>query len=325
MKQPTFVDLFAGAGLFSHAFRSNGFRPLLSVELDPVACDSYRHNVGNHIVCGDVRKVTPTDACDVLAAGPPCQGFSTLNRHRENDCRNALAFDVIRWVDHASPKIVVIENVAPFLDSPEFVSFARRLRRRSYKVDAQVVQAADYGVPQNRRRAILIASRIGEASVPQGNSRRVRSVRDAWKGLPPDPTGERHHESPKPSPLALARFQAIPPGGDRRSIMHEHPHLVPPSWWRVSNNVNTGVWGRMHLDHPAPTIRTNFQNPSKGRYIHPIADRVISVREGARLQGIPDSWIFHGFRTQVTRQIGNGVPIRLGKAIARHCKKLLEF
>ena len=315
-RKPTVIDLFSGAGLFGLAFKQAGFRIIQAIELDRFAAATYTRNVGEHIATGDVASFMPVSTCDVIIAGPPCQGFSTLGARRSNDPRNALSLEVVRWAKRARPKVVVIENVAAFLKSTMWTRVARGLESSGYCVTSFELDAAQFQVPQFRRRSFTIAFRKGiEFDVPRKNLRR-RSVREALEGLPAEPDGVNNHFAPQPSPLALSRMKVIRPGGDKRDVMERAPHLVPPSWWRLSCEV-TDAWGRMDWDSPCNTLRTALQNPSKGRYIHPEQHRVISLREAARLHTIPDHFCFYGRPTQIARQIGNSVPPNLGRAIAR--------
>jgi DNA (cytosine-5)-methyltransferase 1 len=313
---PRVVDLYAGAGLFSRAFQQVGFKIVRAIELDPVAAETYAANIGPHIEVGDVSKIKPTGACDVLIAGPPCQGFSTLGKRQADDRRNDLSLEVVRWSRFLRPRIVVIENVTAFLDSHQWRQVARRLGRLDYTVTSFVLDAHDYGCAQHRRRSFTIAAQDEREFAAPNARKRVRSVREAWEGLSPRPDRRNHHFSPEPSPIALARMQVIPPGGDKRDVMQRAPNLTPPSWWRLSCEV-TDAWGRMEWDKPCNTLRTALQNASKGRYIHPEQHRVISLREAARLHSIPDDWTFAGLPTQIARQIGNSVPPTLGRAVAR--------
>lgn len=320
--RPKVVDLFAGAGLFSYAFLQVGFRVTRAIELDPVAAETYARNVGDHVEVGDVVRLSPSARCDVLIAGPPCQGFSTLGARKRDDPRNTLSLQVARWVSAAQPKVVVVENVSPFLKSAEWASLARGLRRAGYHVESFVLNAYDYGVPQIRHRSFTIGHRGHSAFPAPRRRRKVRTVREAWRGLRDQPDGRNHHVAPVPSAIALARMRVIPPGGDKRDVMEKAPHLAAASWWRLACEV-TDVWGRMKWDKPCNTLRTALQNASKGRYIHPEQDRVVSLREAARLHSIPDRWTFAGLPTQIARQIGNSVPPALGRAVARCVRELL--
>jgi DNA (cytosine-5)-methyltransferase 1 len=321
--KPAVVELFAGAGLFSHAFAEEGFTILRAVELDRVAAASYALNLGKHVEVADVRTVPPSGRCDVLIAGPPCQGFSTLGKMDELDPRNQLSHYVVNWVRALRPWVVVIENVAAFVKSPVYQHVLRRLASLGYSIQSQVLNALDFGVAQVRHRSLTIASRGAGVTIERIGRRWPRTVREAWRGLSSKPDGHRQHYAPSPSKLAWSRMRVIPPGGDKRDVMRRAPHLVPPSWRRLGPSYVTDVWGRMAWDEPSNTLRTALLNPSKGRYIHPSQNRVISLREAARLQGIPDWWDFEGAPYSVARQIGNSVPVPLGLAVARGVRKAL--
>ena len=320
--KPRVIELFAGAGLFGHAFQESGFRLVRAVELDAVAASTYAANLGNHIEVADVRTVKPTGACEVLIAGPPCQGFSTLGLRNADDPRNDLSLEVVKWARVLTPRVIVIENVAAFLRSATWPRLERRLRRLGYDVTAIELDAMNYGVAQTRRRSFTIASINGKLpSLPKPHSRRF-TVEDAWDALPSKPDGHNQHYAPTPSKIARARMRLIPPGGDKRDVMRRAPKLAPPSWFRLACEV-TDAWGRMEWDKASNTLRTSLQNASKGRYIHPEQDRVISLREAARLHSIPDSFAFEGLPTQIARQIGNSVPPGLGRVVAREVLKIL--
>ncbi len=318
---PMVIDLFAGAGLFSNAFAKEGFEIILAVEIDPIAARTYAYNVGNHIENIDINHKKPCGNCDVLIAGPPCQGFSTLGKRVPNDPRNNLSLYVLRWARATNPAVVVIENVEAFLKAPIWVKLFRSLRKMGYDVTGQVLNSYDFGVPQNRRRSFTIASKIGMPRLYAIKSDPVQTVRKALEGLPHKPDGRNHHYAPRPSQLALARMKVIGKGGDKRDIMRKSPELAVSSWWCLGEQA-TDVWGRMEWDKPCNTLRTCFQNPSKGRYIHPTQNRVISLREAARLHSIDDRWSFFSSPYQIARQIGNSVPPNLGKAIARAVRRL---
>lgn len=319
---PTVVDLFSGAGLFSWAFVREGFRLTQAIDADRFAAETHAINLGaEHVVHADVAEVRPTGRCDVLVAGPPCQGFSTLGAMREDDPRNGLSMHVVRFARVLRPSLIVIENVAAFLRSPAWSRLARALIRLGYEVDTHVLNALDFGAAQVRVRSFTIASRVGLPNAPRPRGT-AATVREAFDGLAKRPDGSNHHYAPTPSALALARMKVIPPGGDKRDVLARAPHLAPPSWRRPRAEI-TDVWGRMRWEAPSNTLRTALQNPSKGRYIHPSQHRVISLREAARLQTIPDEWTFSGPPYPVARQIGNSVPPVLGRAIARAVRRAL--
>ena len=309
------VDLFAGAGLLSYAFRTRGFNISMAVESDPRAARTYHRNVGAHVICADVRRLVPRGHCDVLVGGPPCQGFSTLGKRYQADPRNQLALQFVRWAAALRPRCVVVENVEPFLRAQVWRHLAAGLEDLGYTVTTHSLNAADFGAPQRRRRSFTIASKVGAISIQRQAEYRQRTVREAWEGLSATPDGSNWHYSPTPSVVARQRMRLIPPGGSKRDLMGVAPHLCPPSWWRSRVEL-TDVWGRLRWDQPSNTVRTCCNNASKGRYIHPDQDRVISLREAARLQSIPDEFVFEGYPIDVARQIGNGVPPALGCAVA---------
>ncbi len=313
---PTVWELFAGAGFLSHAFAVEGFKIDRAVEIDPIAAATYRSNLGDHITVDDVRSIVPRGRCEVICCGSPCQSHSTLGKRDPNDPRHLLSLEVVRWARSLRPRIVVIENVPAFQHSAVWKVLARRLRRLGYRVETIVLNAFDFGAPQQRVRSFTFAFAGKMPNVKPINAFPILNVREAWRGLPSKPNGVNHHYAPAPSELALSRMHVIPAGGDKRDVMKHAPHLAAPSWWNLQSEI-TDVWGRMDWDRPSNTIRTALLNPSKGRYIHPEQHRVISLREAARLQTIPDSWSFMGLPTQIARQIGNGVPPALGRAVAR--------
>ncbi|MYD69544.1 MAG: DNA cytosine methyltransferase [Acidobacteria bacterium] len=309
------VDLFAGAGLLSYAFRTRGFEISMAVESDARAASTYRRNLGNHVICADVRRIAPRGHCDVLVGGPPCQGFSTLGKRHPADPRNQLALEFVRWAAALQPRCVVVENVEPFVRAPVWRRMATGLRDLGYTVTTYSLNAADFGAAQRRHRSFTIASTTPHISIRPQPEYRQRTVREAWAGLPATPDGSNWHYSPLPSLVARNRMRLIPPGGSKRDLMNIAPELCPPSWWRRRVEL-TDVWGRLRWDKPSNTVRTCCNNASKGRYIHPEQDRVISLREAARLQSIPDEFAFDGYPIDVARQIGNGVPPAVGCAVA---------
>lgn len=319
---PTFVDLFCGAGLLSAGFTAEGFTPILGVDLDRHALSSYEHNLCVSTLHSSVEYVPDGLSADILLAGPPCQGFSTLGRRDPKDERNDLSLCVSRWAKQLNSKVVVVENVPAFLQSPQHKTLVHDLVTLGYDVQCVTLEAADFGAPQFRKRAFTVASLLGNFETPRKTHTAPISVADAVFG-PEIATDDPMHTWPLPSNLALERFKVTPAGGAKADIIKHRPDLCPPSWASIPSQA-TDVWGRMHLNRPSNTIRCTFQNPSKGRYIHPTEHRVISLREGARIQGIPDSWVFSGQPYPIARQIGNGVPVPLGQAIARSVRDVLS-
>lgn len=311
----TYIDLFSGAGLLGYGFMQAGFKPILALDLDRHAIATYNLNHPPVGRVGDVSKIPVGIRADLIVAGPPCQGFSTLGRRDPKDKRNKLSLLVYDWAIAADASIAVIENVPPYLESPQFKRLRKKFEQAGYVVESSILNAVDFGVAQRRQRCFVIASKVGPIQIKPPKQKAVPTVRAAFRGLE-KLTDDPMHRPWKMTELAQERIRYIPKGGDKRNIMIAAPGLCPPSWTDIGAQA-TDVWGRMNWDEPANTLRCCFYNPSKGRYIHPSKHRMITLREGARLQGIPDSWDFVGPRTVVCRQIGNGVPVPVASAIAK--------
>ena len=224
------------------------------------------------------------------------------------------------WALNTNAVVIVIENVPQFINSVYWDRLRDEMDQYGFETTTWILDAYDYGTPQRRLRSFSILSKIGIPPKPRKSRKRV-TVRDAFSGLPSKPSQKDMDYAPIPSDIALKRFKNIPPGGDKRDVMKIAPELCPASWYEILGQA-TDVWGRMHFDEPSNTIRCSFLNASKGRYIHPTENRVISLREGARLQGVPDEWKFCGESYPIARQIGNGVPLPLGRAVAKSIKLL---
>lgn len=334
---PTMIDLFCGAGGVTLGFVRAGFRPIFAVEIDSHASATYRRNFGDHLHEGDIRAIAEFPVADIVVGGPPCQGFSRLGKQTHGRPTeksfegNALWADYMRCVEQAQPKVFVVENVPDFFKHFAWEGLRREARRLGYELAHGVLNAADYGVPQRRQRAIVIGSRIGRPSLPAPTHQSQpsllglqlwRTVRDAIGDLPLEPNGHNRHDRREVSELSLKRYRSIPPGGNRKNIPDE---IQLPCW--LNKNPKSGgsadLMGRLRWDAPSLTIRTEFQKPEKGRYLHPEAHRSLTVREGARLQTFPDDFEFVGSNFQAARQIGNAVPVLLAERIAESVLSLL--
>ena len=247
-----------------------------------------------------------------------------MNDWDYDDPRNKLWKHYVRVLETLRPKIFVIENVPEILKSAEFERLKKRVSAlgHGYKIVSGVLNAAFYGVPQNRKRAIIIGSRIGTPVLPTPVLER-RSVRDAIGDLSIIPDGTNWHIGRNPRPISLERYKCVPPGGNRFDLMRTRPDITPACWLRKKTG-STDVFGRMTWGDPSPTIRTEFFKPEKGRYLHPQADRPITIREAARLQTFSDEFIFVGSNVQVAKQIGNAVPVELARRIALHLRAIIE-
>ena len=337
---PTIIDLFAGAGGMTEGFRRAGFTPIFAVEIDADAAATYRANLGDHVIAEPIERVLSDrlPAADVIIGGPPCQGFSPLGRmsgNGTNDKFNGLWREFARVLQHIVPDVFVLENVPQLLRSAEFRDLKLLAEGLDYRVDAEVLNAADFGVPQKRRRAIVIGSRVGPPRFPQGRRENGPHVRDAiaflqaplgyGEALAPGrlSKGMDLHFNRRPRPQSIERYRLIPPGGSRFDLMSKAPHLTPRCWLEKPNG-STDVFGRLLWDEPSLTIRTEFFKPEKGRYLHPQQHRPISHLEAALLQTFPDDYAWSGSKVSVARQIGNAVPVEFAEAIALSVAEMLD-
>lgn len=333
--QGTFLDLFAGCGGLALGFKQAGFLPAGAVEMDPDAAATYAANIDPAIVVADISRVREWPKVDVVVGGPPCQGFSQLGTRDPHDPRNRLWREYLRALDATGADRFVMENVPQLLHSDQFAMFRAEVERRGFKVATGVLCAADFGVPQVRRRAIVIGSKSGEIAMPtpthgpgSHDGRPWVTVREALSSppaLPEQADGRNWHvDRPSIRDASRTRYRAVPQDGGNRFQMQAHldscgqGDLVPACWRRKTTGT-TDVFGRLWWDRPALTVRTEFFKPEKGRYLHPTADRPITVREAARLQSFPDDFVFPEEQRMVSvaRQVGNAVPPRLALAIAR--------
>lgn len=325
------MDLFAGCGGMTRGFvDAGGFEPIFAVELDRDAAETYAANFGAHVHAGEIERVESFPDADVIIGGPPCQGFSPLNRERVGFERRALWREYVRAIDESAPEVFVMENVPELLVSEEYAEFRAAAEDRGFLVVEAVLNAADYGVPQRRRRAIAIGSRLGAPTLPPATHAAQDddlppwvTFRTAVDGLPLQPSGVAWHNPRNPRAGSVRRYQAVPHDGGNRFEMQANldraglGELVP-ACWRNKPTGTTDVFGRLWWDRPAYTIRTEFYKPEKGRYLHPSEDRPMTLREAARCMSMPDDFLLpeHQAMTSVARQIGNAVPTLLAQRIA---------
>ena len=332
------IDLFAGIGGMTCGFvRASTpelkYEPLFAVELEEPLAAIYRANFGDHVHQGDITDVEEFPQADVLIGGPPCQGFSPLGRDRDSVSRvalNSLWRHFVRGLEQSGPYVFVMENVPELLRSAEYERFKALVGPSGlgYSIREDVLLAADFGVPQLRRRAIVIGSRVGPPPwpTPTHTPDSYVTVREALKRLPLEPHGRQWHRArPNIRPSSIERYKAVPEGGNRFDLARNRPDLLPRCW-REKPTGTTDVFGRLWWHRPAFTIRTEFYKPEKGRYLHPEAQRPITVREAAYLQSFPGrhakpprGFLFpeHLPMTLVAKGIGNAVPPKLAQAIAR--------
>ncbi len=318
--------------------REGLFRGILAIDLDADAAETYRRNFGDHVIQAPIQDVRRFPKASVVIGGPPCQGFSPLNRAGVGFERRGLWREYLRALEQASPQAFVMENVPELLHSGEYVSFCKAARKLGYQVDGRVLNAADFGVPQRRKRAIVIGT-VGCAPPfplpthfdpdsatpphPELGLQPWQSFRQATDDLPRLPDGKNWHRRRNPTPESIRRYKAVPRDGGNRFQMQANLDraglgTLVPRCWRNKPTGTTDVFGRLWWDRPAVTVRTEFYKPEKGRYLHPSANRPITVREAARCMTFPDDFEFpeEQSMTSVARQIGNAVPPLMAQVIA---------
>lgn len=359
------IDLFAGAGGLTLGFvmaYAGRIVPVWANDFDPSAVDTYNANFEGRCTLGDILDILADPSfripsADIVVGGPPCQGFSLLNRNRESDPRKHLWQPFLQVVERSDAAVFVMENVPQLLGSPEYRHIIQAARALGFRMVSATLLAADYGVPQLRRRAFIVGSRdfdpqecfppspthmnptsIGQTPLSGTLTNNVgdippwRTVRDAIGDLPtPAGTDIDSFPSPldlhfgrRPTETSLARYRAIPHEGmNRLDLQRRAPELTPLCWIRKTSG-GTDLFGRLWWDRPAFTIRTEFFKPEKGRYLHPQQHRPITHREAARLQSFPDSFEFKGSKIEIARQIGNAVPPLLAARVASAVEPLLS-
>jgi DNA (cytosine-5)-methyltransferase 1 len=347
----TVIDLFAGAGGMTQGFHlAKNFRTVRAVESDPASAATFAANFGEVVHVGTVsdwlsRASIPQ--VDVVVGGPPCQGFSMLGTQNPHDPRNSLWRDFVDTVVGAGPKYFVLENVPAFLRSAQFQAFTSTTSAvgplRDYAITSSVLNAADYGAAQLRKRTIVIGHHrdLPAPGLPAATHRREHiTLRSVLSNVPRIVRGtslpgqltevgahtmpgtfstEELHVGRSYTPVMAARIKSVPRGGGRRDI----PADLLPACWGGDYRGSSDVMGRLSWDRPSVTIRTAFHQPEKGRYLHPSENRTITHLEAALIQGFPFSHRWVGSKAAIARQIGNAVPIPLAIAIADHLKQHL--
>lgn len=345
------IDLFSGVGGLSLGFRMAGYDVLLANEIDSSIAEAYTKNhpetkmINADITSLDIGSIFGeyVNKVDVVIGGPPCQGFSQKGQRKSiNDPRNFLFryfFEVVRYVQ---PSFFVIENVPNILTAEKGYfkqEIAEIFQSIGYKINCSILNAADYGVPQNRHRAFIIGNRIGVDFVFPLPKKDKVTIWDAisdlnylnsGEGVPEDqyrckPESEyqqfmrrnslrlHNHQATNHSALALRKLKLIPPEGDKSSLPSD----------MLTKSIYSGTWCRMRTDAQSVTITTRFDTPSSGQFTHPFLNRSITVREAARIQSFPDDFIFYGNKGSQMKQVGNAVPPLLANAVAEQIKKYL--
>jgi DNA (cytosine-5)-methyltransferase 1 len=342
---PTMIDLFSGCGGVTTGFASQRFKVLAAVECDPVVARTYRLNHPDVTLYeADIRNLSPEAMMEqmhirrgrltVLSVCAPCQPFSRQNRDRSTDARASLVLESLRFIRAFHPLFLFFENVPGIKDTAILSGLLDALRESGYRmVEPTVIDAVNYGVPQFRKRCLVLGTRLDRnLSIPEAThapphaAARLgreawRTVKDAFAGLQDVHAGETSetdplHRARKHTTLSLERLRAIPHNGGGRGDIPVH---LRPNCHRKGGNVGyRDVYGRMDFNRPSNTLTTGCTNFTRGRFAHPTLDRSITLREAARLQTFPDSYQFYGGYEQISAQIGNAVPVKLAEAFARY-------
>jgi DNA (cytosine-5)-methyltransferase 1 len=349
----TYVDLFAGGGGLSVGLENAGYGLVHAVEVDEDARETFaanRNSVSKADLTGDIRDVESDDiteevgseSVDLVAGGPPCQGFSEVVSPDGSDERNHLFTHFIDWVDKLSPKAALFENVRGMENTADgkFLDAVKKsFNNIGYNVTTRIVTSSDFGVPQHRRRLVVLAYERPQLTHPlegfELDPVETPSVMDGIGDLPKVAPGTEvteygqtpetvlqedlrgdsetltEHEAAGHSEEMVEMISHIPDGGNRTAIPDE---LQPSSGYHNS-------YSRLDSTEPAVAITSNMSKPSSARCIHPFEDRGLTPREGARLQTFPDEYEFHGGLVARRQQIGNAVPPYLAEALGYYLKQ----
>lgn len=334
-----FIDVFSGAGGLSCGLEMAGMRCLLGIDMDKSAMATF---ADNHKVaktyCGSVTDLTEKKLKELIddqpvhavVGGPPCQGFSTVGIGNPNDLRNSLFREFIRLVKITNPYYVIIENVTGLIakkNEKTLKDIFKLFAKMGYTLDVQVMSAENYGVPERRRRTIIIGSRINDKiTFPEIENIKIKTVGDALKNLKA-PNGKIHnHDVPLAaikSKIDRDRIACIPEGCGIR-YEHDEMNYLPKklklgvNWKTIrENRFRQTKYQRLDRKKPSPTIMTHRHN-----YYHPTQNRYLTQREAAAIQSFPGDFIFSGPLSAQWRQIGNAVPPKLGQAIGSAIMKM---
>jgi len=339
------VDLFCGVGGLTHGLRQVGINVIAGIDVDPTCRYAYEKNNGAQFIEKDIREfkgaelseLYPSDSIKFLVGCAPCQPFSVLPKNRSQpphaDEKWGLLNEFARLVAEVRPEIVAFENITPIRKKNVFTNFVETLDSLDYEIWKDLLYCPDYGVPQKRRRLILIASRLGVVESPPKTHAISRQ-----EGLAPyltvwetighlseieagqECTRDRIHQARNLSDKNKKRIKQSKPGGTWEDW---DKHLLCPCHRKLSGQTYKSVYGRMKWDEPAPTITTQFHNFGSGRFGHPEQDRALSIREGALLQTFPEEYDFVEpdvpvIMTRLGVHIGNAVPVKLATVIGQH-------
>lgn len=338
------IDLFCGVGGLTHGVARSGLNVIAGFDLDSSCRYAYEKNNNSQFIAEDVSSITgedllrmyPEGDIRVLLGCAPCQPFSNYtnkNKVREQDDKWKLLYSFARLIEESEPEIISMENVPQIRSQKVFKDFIKRLQELGYHTSWQVVYCPDYGIPQIRKRLVLLASKIGPITLidPTHSSDNYLTVQDAIGSLEPLAAGETSatdplHMTSQLSERNMQRMLQSKPGGTWRDWDTD---LLAECHVRDSGKTYMSVYGRMEWDKPSPTITTQYYGFGNGRFGHPEQHRALSLREGAILQTFPNNYDFvdpevNPSFTVIGRQIGNAVPVRLGEVIGDSIMKHLK-
>lgn len=340
------VDLFCGIGGLTCGVQKTGINVIAGYDIEESCKYAYEYNNNAKFILKDIKDISDDEISKlypkntdikILMGCAPCQPFSAYShRYKENDNRrqkmNLLDY-FGKQIENVQPEIVSMENVPQLINEDVFSNFLEILEKNNYSITWKVVYAPDYGVPQNRRRLLLLASKLGNIKLIDSlyDKNTYVTVRDVISHLPELKAGEVNeidflHTSRKLSELNLKRIKSSKPGGTWKDW---DKSLLPDCYKRKSGESFSAVYGRLEWDKPSSTITTQFPGYGNGRFGHPEQDRALSLREGAIIQTFPNDYQFIKERKDLTfskiaTQIGNAVPPKLGEIIGLSIKKHLE-
>ncbi|MDB9466165.1 DNA cytosine methyltransferase [Dolichospermum circinale] len=336
------VDLFCGAGGLTHGFEQAGLPVKVGYDIDPACKFPYEHNNKAKFILQDVENLSGSDLAEhfsgssikILVGCAPCQPFSNYSR-RYNDKKSKwkLLQDFVRLVKESEPDIISMENVLQLKYHAVFQEFIENLENLKYYLEPYEVNCLNYGIPQSRRRLVLLASKFGKINLIPAthNKGKYETVRKTIEHLEPLAAGEKSktdklHICSKLSNLNLKRIQASKPGGTWRDWP---PELIAKCHTKKSGKSYPSVYGRMEWDKPSPTITTQCFGFGNGRFGHPEQHRAITLREAALLQTFPENYQFIApnedlAAISIGRLIGNAVPVKLGEVIGRSILEHLQ-
>jgi len=334
------IDFFCGAGGLTKGLSLAGINVLGGIDIEPSFKKTYENNNPESIFnCINIKNLTTRqlgklfndlqpDDPDLLFTGcAPCQSFSSHRKATSKRPDEDVLLDFGRLVNDYLPGQVMIENVRGIVKQDVFINFINLLRAHNYNIWYEILNAQDFGVPQNRKRLVVIAMRGKKVAKPKPTHGEIGSpyltVRMAISHLPPLEVGSDHdifpnHVASNLSELNFLRIKNTPKNGGSWSSW---PDDLKLSCHKKLNGY-TDFYGRMSWDKPAPTITCKCNSLSNGRFGHPEQDRAISLREAAALQSFPDDYIFFGNQGSIAKQIGNAVPVQMAKALGEHILKL---